>query len=345
MLTESRRPQPSTGEPAKPGFGDPEPQGRVPAPNDRSQDHLVQLMGELSTLTTEGTQPGRGDLNRLSTTDLVREMNGEDAKVAVAVGEQSARIAEAVDRIVDRLHRGGRLIYQGAGTAGRIGVVDASECPPTFGTDPDLVVGLIAGGPEAMRTSVEDSEDDRRAGVSDLNHVRLRATDVVVGISASGRTPYVVAGLRHARGVGALTIAVACNEHSEIGAVAEIPIEVVVGPEFVAGATRLKSGTAQKLVLNMLSTLAMIRLGKTYNGVMVDLRATNEKLRARSLRTVMSATGLGAGASAKALEQAKGQVKVAILMLRNGLTPDAAGRAVAKADGDLARAIEETAHT
>ncbi len=303
-------------------------------------ERLSELMGELSALTTESADDTRGDLNLLSTEELVGAMNREDARVAQAVGERRTEIATAVDGIAARLRAGGRLIYQGAGTAGRIGVLDASECPPTFGTDPGLVVGIIAGGPAAIRTAVENAEDDQSAAVADLDAVHLTSADAVVGVSASGRTPYVVAGLRHARQLGALTVAVACNAESAIGQVAEVPIEVVVGPEFVAGSTRLKAGTAQKLVLNMLSTLTMVRLGKTYHGLMVDLRATNEKLRARSLRTVMAATGLGPGEASTALEQADGSVKLAILMLRTGLSVTAARHVLTAAAGDLARAIE-----
>ncbi|TRW44191.1 N-acetylmuramic acid 6-phosphate etherase [Georgenia yuyongxinii] len=302
---------------------------------------LDQLLDELSSLTTEEVSTTGADLDTLSTLELVREMNAEDAKVPPAVGAQAPAIAAAVDGIVERMRRGGRLIYVGAGTAGRIGVLDASECPPTFGTDPGLVVGLIAGGPDAIHRAIENSEDDQDAAAAELAGLGLTDRDVVVGISASGRTPYVVGGLDHARSVGALTVAISQNAGSAIAALADVPIEVVVGPEIVAGSTRLKSGTAQKLVLNMLSTLSMVRLGKTYHGIMVDLQATNEKLQARSVRTVMGATGVGAGEAAAALAGADGSVKGAILVLLTGLAPAQTRSALDRAGGILRVAIEQ----
>jgi len=260
--------------------------------------------------------------------------------VAPAVALQAPAIARAIDGIVERFRRGGRLVYLGAGTAGRFGVLDASECPPTFGTDPGMVVGLIAGGDRALRVAVERSEDDEGEAAAALDGLAVGPDDTVVGISASGRTPYVVGGLRHARALGALTIALACNRPSEIGGLAEIPIEVVVGPEFVSGSTRLKSGTAQKFVLNMLTTISMIRLGKTFNGVMVDLQATNEKLEARSERTVMAATGCGAAEARAAIDAAGGSVKEAILMVLTGADHAAASREIERADGILRVAID-----
>jgi len=305
------------------------------------KSRLTGLITELSTLTTEAFDPDRSDLDLMSTNELVVAMNGEDARVPIAVAARSTEIAAAVNGIVDRMRRGGRLIYIGAGTAGRMGVLDASECPPTFGTDPSLIIGLIAGGSSAIHTAVEGAEDDLAASRIQLADLGLTADDVVVGVSASGRTPYVIGGLLAAREAGALSIAVACNSPSAIGAVADIPIEVVVGPEFIAGSTRLKSGTAQKLVLNMLSTLSMVRLGKTYRGVMVDLKATNEKLRARSIRTVASMTSADLDTAAAALDRADGVVKRAILSLSTGITPDEATAALDAADGMLSRAIEQ----
>lgn len=300
---------------------------------------LTELIDELAHLTTEEPRSGT-DLDTLETGALVRLMNDADQQVPSAVGAKADVIARAVDEIVDRFRRDGRLIYLGAGTAGRIGVLDASECPPTFGTDPGMIRGLIAGGPAALMTAVENAEDDDRAAAAELKALGLRAEDTVVGISASGRTPYVVGGLQHARRTGALTIAIAQNEGSVIGRVADIPIEVVVGPEFVAGSTRLKSGTAQKLVLNMLSTLAMVRLGKTYRGIMVDLVATNEKLRARSVRTVMTATGVSAEDARLALDAVRGSVKEAILTILTGVAPAQAGRHLDAAEGLLRVAVE-----
>lgn len=306
-------------------------------PNDDSS--LTALLGLLSTLTTEAAAPERGDLDVLSTEELVRSMNAEDRRVPEAVAARATEIAAAVDGIVDRFRRGGRLIYIGAGTAGRIGVLDASECPPTFGTDPSMVVGLIAGGETAIRSAVEDAEDDDEAAEASLRGLNLSPDDTVVGISASGRTPYVVGGLTFARGMGALTVAIASNADSAIGAAAEIAIEVVTGPEFVSGSTRLKAGTAQKLVVNMLSTLSMIKLGKTYRGVMVDLVATNEKLRARSISTVSRLAGVEVDEAMTALDAAGGSVKLALLMLATGASAAAAAEALQRTDGILRDAI------
>ncbi|GAA4477903.1 N-acetylmuramic acid 6-phosphate etherase [Microbacterium panaciterrae] len=300
---------------------------------------LAGLISELAGLSTEQANPERGDLDLLPTLDLVHAMNAEDRRPAEAVAAQAERIAEAVDGITARFRQGGRLIYIGAGTAGRVGVLDASECPPTFGTDPGMVVGLIAGGDVAIRSAVEDAEDDDRAAAESLRALDLGADDTVVGISASGRTPYVLGGLAYARSVGALTVALAANPGSAIGAAADIPIEVVVGPEFVTGSTRLKAGTAQKLVVNMLSTLSMIRLGKTYRGVMVDLRATNEKLRARSVRTLIQLTGAAQDDAVRALTEADGSVKLALLMLFTGASADAAAPALRAANGILREAV------
>jgi N-acetylmuramic acid 6-phosphate etherase len=237
------------------------PENTAPENTDPDDSRLSELLGVLSQLDTEAAAPDRGDLDLLSTTELVRRMNAEDQRVAIAVAERTDEIARAVDGITERLRRGGRLIYIGAGTAGRIGVLDASECPPTFGTDPSLVVGIIAGGERAIRSAVENAEDDTDAAAGSLRELELTERDTVVGISASGRTPYVVGGLDFARGIGALTVAIAANRDSAIGAAAEIPIEIVTGAEFISGSTRLKAGTAQKLVVNMLTTLSMIKLG------------------------------------------------------------------------------------
>lgn len=306
-------------------------------PDDPSR--LTALLDVLSTLGTEASTTERGDLDLLDTVELVRRMNAEDQRVPAAVAERGGEIAAAVDGITARFRRGGRLIYIGAGTAGRVGVLDASECPPTFGTDPSMVVGLIAGGETAIRSAVENAEDDAEAAPAALREIGLTERDTVVGISASGRTPYVVGGLEYARGVGALAVAIASNAGSEIGAVADIAIEVVTGPEFISGSTRLKSGTAQKLVVNMLTTLSMIKLGKTYHGVMVDLLATNEKLHARSIRTVGELTGAGVDEAAAALTAAGGSVKLAILMLSTGASADDAAQALERADGVLRVAI------
>ncbi|MBT2485209.1 MULTISPECIES: N-acetylmuramic acid 6-phosphate etherase [unclassified Microbacterium] len=306
-------------------------------PQDDTRLHA--LLEELAQLDTEASTTERGDLDLLDTIELVRRMNAEDRRVPEAVAERAPQIAAAVDGITARFRRGGRLIYIGAGTAGRIGVLDASECPPTFGTDPSMVVGLIAGGEAAIRSAVENAEDDADAAALSLRELGLTEHDTVVGISASGRTPYVTGGLLFARGRGALTVAVASNSSSAIGAASDIAIEVVTGPEFISGSTRLKSGTAQKLVVNMLTTLSMIKLGKTYRGVMVDLLATNEKLHARSLRTVSQLAGVGIDDAARALASADGSVKLALLMLATGASAEAAAPALHGADGILRDAI------
>lgn len=305
--------------------------------NDDSR--LASLLSVLEGLGTEASTTERGDLDLLSTAELVRRMNAEDRRVPEAVAERADEIATVVDAITERFRRGGRLVYIGAGTAGRIGVLDASECPPTFGTDPSMVVGLIAGGEIAIRSAVENAEDDAEAAGESLRELGLSADDTVVGISASGRTPFVVGGLNYARSVGAFTAAIASNADSEIGAAAEVAIEVVTGPEFISGSTRLKAGTAQKLVVNMLTTLSMIKLGKTYRGVMVDLLATNEKLHARSVRTVSQLAGVDIDVAAAALQGADGSVKRALLMLAVDATPQDAAAALDEADGVLRDAI------
>lgn len=295
------------------------------------------LRSTLETLSTERVDPAFADLDLLPTGDQVALMAEQAVVAAQAVAAAGDSIARAVDGIVARLRRGGRLVYIGAGTAGRMGVLDASEIPPTFGTDPALVVGVIAGGEQALRSAVEDAEDDEAAGEHAV--LALGPDDAIVGISASGRTPYVAAALRAARARGALTVSLACNRGAEISVNADVAIEVVVGPEVVAGSTRLKAGTAQKLVLNTLSTLAMVHSGKVYGNLMVDVQSTNEKLRARAERTVMHATGCAPTDASRALADADGSVKVAIALLETGLDVATARAALSDADGDLRRAL------
>ncbi|WNI16037.1 N-acetylmuramic acid 6-phosphate etherase [Actinacidiphila sp. ITFR-21] len=303
----------------------------------------TELRRELDTLTTEAFRPELAEIDRLSTLEIARTMNAEDATVPTAVAAQLPVIAAAIEAIAARMARGGRLVYAGAGTAGRLGVLDASECPPTFNTTPGReVVGLIAGGPEAMVVSVEGAEDSAELAAADLDALRLTAEDSVVGISASGRTPYAVGAVRHARALGALTVGLSCNADSPLAAAAEHGIEVVVGPELVVGSTRLKAGTAQKLVLNMLSTITMIRLGKTYGSLMVDVRASNEKLRARSRRIVALATGAGDAAIEAALTATDGEVKPAILVLLAEVDAATANRLLAASDGHLRQALAAT---
>ncbi|WP_225097955.1 N-acetylmuramic acid 6-phosphate etherase [Streptomyces sp. CoH27] len=297
------------------------------------------LRSQLASLTTEAFRPDLADIDRLPTLDIARLMNGEDAGVPAAVAAQLPRIAAAIDAVAARMANGGRLIYAGAGTAGRLGVLDASECPPTFNTDPAQVVGLIAGGPSAMVTSVEGAEDSEELARQDLDALKLTAGDTVVGISASGRTPYAIGAVEHARAQGALTIGLACNEHSALAAAAEHGIEVVVGPELITGSTRLKAGTAQKLVLNMISTITMIRLGKTYGNLMVDVRASNDKLRARSRRIVALATGAGDEEIERALAASGGEVKSAILALLADVDGPTAARLLEESGGHLRAAL------
>ncbi len=308
-----------------------------------STPHHPDLRSQLETLTTEAFRPELAEIDRMPTLDIARLMNGEDTAVPAAVAERLPEIAAAVDAVAARMARGGRLVYAGAGTAGRLGVLDASECPPTFNTAPGQVVGLIAGGPDAMVTSVEGAEDSPELARADLDALALTADDTVVGVSASGRTPYAVGAVEYARSLGALTVGLACNRGSALAAAAEHGIEVVTGPELLTGSTRLKAGTAQKLVLNMLSTITMIRLGKTYGNLMVDVRASNEKLRARSRRIVALATGAADDDVERALTATGGEVKDAILVLLADVDGPTAARLLRESDGHLRTALA-TAH-
>ena len=299
-----------------------------------------QLSGELETLITESVNESYRDLDTWSTAELVRAMNAEDALVPQAVAMAQAEITRAIDGIADRLADGGRLFYLGAGTPGRLGVLDASEIPPTFGVGPDLVVGVIAGGSRAIQHAVENAEDQGGQAAADLTELQVTAADAVVGIAASGRTPYVVGGLQWARDQGAFTVAVSSNPDAAASKVAEIGIEVVVGPEFITGSTRLKAGTAQKMVLNMISTIAMVRLGKTYGNLMVDLKVSNDKLRSRAERTVILATGTSPENARDALASVNGSVKEAILVISTGLPADQARERLRRHQGFLRAAIE-----
>ncbi|MEU7486678.1 N-acetylmuramic acid 6-phosphate etherase [Streptomyces sp. NPDC042319] len=305
-------------------------------------DH-AELRAQLETLTTEAFRPELAEIDRMPTLDIARTMNGEDATVPAAVAEQLPRIAAAIDGTAARMARGGRLIYAGAGTAGRLGILDASECPPTFNTDPEEVIGLIAGGPPAMVTAVEGAEDSKDLAAAELDALALTADDTVVGISASGRTPYAIGAVEHARAQGALTIGLSCNAGSALAAAADHGIEVVVGPELLTGSTRLKAGTAQKLVLNMLSTITMIRLGKTYGNLMVDVRASNDKLRARSRRIVALATGASDAEIEDALTATDGEVKNAILTILGSVDGPTAARLLAASQGHLRAALQAAA--
>lgn len=293
---------------------------------------------DLDDLVTEQRRPGLHDLDGRPTIDLVAVMAADQSDVARAVAAAADQIATAVDAIVPRLRAGGRLIYVGAGTAGRLGLLDAVECPPTFNTD--QVLGVLAGGERASTVSAEAVEDDDAAGARDLAGVGVSATDAVVGIAASGRTPYTLGAVAAARREGAATVGVSCNPEAELSRLVDYPIEVVVGPELITGSTRLKAGSAQKLVLNTLSTLTMVRLGKTFGDLMVDVRATNVKLRRRAHSIVIAATGASPRAAEQALSAAGGSVKTAIVMLLGEVSVEEANRRLTTHDGFVLAAVE-----
>ncbi len=295
----------------------------------------------LSRLTTELRNPASERIDSLSALEIVRLMNAEDATVAEAVGREAAAIARAIESVVARLAAGGRLVYIGAGTSGRLGMLDAAECPPTFNSPPDQVLGIIAGGPSAMQRSIEGAEDSGGTAADDLRKVGLSARDVVFGIATSGRTPYVLGGLEYARQVGAATVALTCNREAALAGAAEVVIAPIVGPEVITGSTRLKAGTATKMVLNMVSTGAMVQLGKTYGNLMVDLRATNVKLVDRSRRIVAMLTGLQETEAEALLARCNGEVKTAIVAFRRRVDAEQARQRLQHAGGHLRRALEE----
>ena len=293
----------------------------------------------LSRLTTEASNPCSANLDALDALQLVKLINSEDQLVARAVQDAAESLAAAVECVVERLRNKGRLIYIGAGTSGRLGVLDASECPPTYRTPPSLVVGLIAGGDVALRTAVEGAEDSLTQAADDLRSINLNSRDCVMGIASSGRTPYVIGGLSFARGLGCATLGHTCNLSSEMAAECDILITTVVGPEVITGSTRMKSGTATKLVLNTLTTATMVRLGKTYGNLMVDLRATNSKLIMRSLQLVMTLTRLTQTTAASLLVQANSEVKTAVVMHYRQVDYDAAVQLLSQANGQLRSVI------
>ena len=291
------------------------------------------------TRATESANPRARDIDKLPTIDALRIINSEDARVAAAVTDALPDIALAVDAIVSALRMGGRLFYVGAGTSGRLGMLDAAECVPTFSAPPDLVQGVIAGGAEAMLRSVEGAEDDPDAAAADLRERDLTSGDVVCGIAASGATPYVIGALNYARSMDAKTIAIACNLDSPIAKIADIAISVEVGAEVIAGSTRLKAGTAQKLILNMLSTGSFIQLGKVYGNLMVDVKVTNAKLRGRARSLVMQLTSVDAASADKLLSNADFEVKTAVVMRRRGVDAEEARRLLDAAGGSLRAVI------
>ena len=297
------------------------------------------LLQQLNQLITEQRNPNSMQLDSLSAQELVALINREDQQVALAVEKCLPQIASAVEKIVAAFERGGRLVYVGAGTSGRLGVLDASECPPTYGVKPEMVVGLIAGGDHALRHPIEGAEDNVQQGQADLEEIDFSARDVLVGIAASGRTPYVLGALNYAKQLGATTVSIASNPNSKMAEVADIAIETVVGPEVLTGSSRMKSGTVQKLVLNMLTTASMVLIGKCYQNLMVDVQASNEKLKARALKIVMEATECDNEAAANVLAKANGQVKLAILMQLSGLDALEAQSLLDKSNGKLRQAL------
>ena len=293
----------------------------------------------LTGMTTERRNPRTMQLDTMSELEIVTAMNDEDARVPLAIAKKLAEIAQAARWAVEAFEQGGRLFYMGAGTSGRLGVLDAAECPPTFGVDPGMVVGLIAGGEKAFIKAVEGAEDSRELGRQDLESHHLTQKDFVIGIAASGRTPYVLGGLAYAKETGCRTAAIACNPGSAIGKAADLAIEVEVGPEVLTGSTRLKSGTAQKLILNMISTASMVRTGKAYQNLMVDVMQTNEKLHTRAENIVMDATGVERAEARRAIDAAGGSVKCAITMLLANCTAQEAKRRLEAAGGHVRTAI------
>lgn len=306
-------------------------------------DETKKLFAEISKLSTEQRNPNSMDIDARSTEEILRIINNEDKGVAFAVEEEIPYIARAVDEIVKALKNGGRLLYFGAGTSGRLGVVDASECPPTFGTPYGLIEGYIAGGREAMFRAQEGAEDYEENGAVDVVKAKVSAKDVVCGIAASRRTPYVVGAIKKAKEIGAVTLFVTATPRDTFNIPeVDIPICAHVGPEVVMGSTRMKSGTAQKLILNMLTTAAMIRKGKVYENMMIDLQMTNKKLVERSKRIVMTITGISYEEASSYLEKAGGHVKTALVMIRAKVTAEEARERLKKADGFVRGAIEGT---
>ncbi len=295
---------------------------------------------DIKKLSTESRNPETMLLDEMSAKDIVSVMNSEDKKVALAVEKQLPQISAAASQIAEAFKNGGRLFYTGAGTSGRLGVLDAAECVPTFGIEPEMVQGLIAGGDKAMTLAVEGAEDSVEQGAGDLKDRKLSDKDVVVGIAASGRTPYVVGALDYATKVGAATIALSCNDGSVISEHAKTAIEVVVGPEVLSGSTRLKSGTAQKMVLNMLSTASMVRIGKTYGNLMVDVKPTNKKLVQRSLNIITEVTGTDETIALDTLKKADYSVKDAIVMISNKMDKAAAQQKLSESEGFVRQAIK-----
>ena len=298
------------------------------------------LLQTLSTLITEQRNPNSMDVDRLSALEIVQLMNEEDKQVPLAIEKCLPQIAQAVERIVTAFQQGGRLVYIGAGTSGRLGVLDASECPPTFGVSPEMVKGIIAGGERALRHPIEGAEDSKAQALVDLQTIQFSSKDVLVGIAASGRTPYVIGALEYAKSLGSVTVSISSNPNSAMANIVDIAIDTVVGPEVLTGSSRLKSGTAQKLVLNMLTTASMILMGKCYQNLMVDVQASNEKLKARAIRIVMQATDCDKALAEETLKQADQNAKLAIMMILSGLDRAQAEALLEKHHGKLQLALK-----
>lgn len=295
---------------------------------------------KLENLTTESRNSSSLNIDKVSTLDMVKIINNEDKRVALAVEKELVKIAEAIDGIVSGMQKGGRLIYIGAGTSGRLGILDASECPPTYGVSEELVQGIIAGGTEAIFRAKEGAEDSKELAIEDLKSKNITENDTIVGLAASGRTPYVIGGLEYANKIGALTVSITCNANSEVAKVSKVSIAPVVGAEVVTGSTRMKAGTAQKLVLNMLSTGTMIKLGKVYGNLMVDVRATNKKLVERAKKIVCEATGVDREVAEKVLKETNYDVILSILMILTGLDINEAKEKLTQNKGYIAKAME-----
>lgn len=301
-----------------------------------SEKNLLNALGQM---ITEQRNPHSMNIDKLSALEIVKIINNEDKQVPIAIEKCLAKIAQAVEKIVQAFQQGGRLVYIGAGTSGRLGVLDASECPPTYGVNPESVVGLIAGGERALRFPVEGAEDNAEQGALDLQAVNFSKKDVLVGIAASGRTPYVLGAMEYANSLGAVTVSIASNPHSAMAQMADIAIDTIVGAEVLTGSSRMKSGTAQKLVLNMLTTASMILIGKCYQNLMVDVQATNEKLKARAIRIVMQATECERSIAENTLKLAENNAKLAIMMILGNLDKQEAESLLVQNQGRLQKAL------
>ena len=295
---------------------------------------------DLNKYATETRNPNTTDLDTMSALEIVEQMNKQDENVPKAINKVLPEIAKVCEEVAQAFENDGRLVYIGAGTSGRLGVLDASECPPTFGVSPDMVVGLIAGGDYALRKPVENAEDNEQLAIDDLKKINLNSKDYLIGIAASGRTPYVISGINYAKSLGCKTAAIACNKNSKIGEAADIAIEVEVGPEVVTGSTRLSSGSAQKMVLNMITTTSMILIGKVYKNLMVDVITSNEKLRNRAVNIVKQATGVDDDLAKQTLQKADGNCKLAITSILTDSDIDTARELLNEAKGHVRKAIE-----